>query len=531
LRTLPFLLLPLTLHAQNPPDARVLLSRADAPIFTAKTVRLAATHSTTFTTDKYPLPGNPFKLEFIRGGRGRAEFVGITLMIFDGANLWEYHNLGNQYTKKPATSWVFQGEIATLDYGRNPDNIIAASYERDETLDFGGRQVSCYVVRADYRGAPNNRSGKHVVRRAWISKDKELILRDYWEGDVTVGMSVAMAERTNYTTVETDIQFPDDLFVFQPPPRSKEGEPMILGGIIGYVPSADRVVQTRVEPEYSPEARAAGLQSSVIVSIDIMPDGHIQNPRVIHGPGMGLDQMAVDAIKQWRYDAVNPNARIMHQAVDVPFRLKPQGPWVFDGSVLAGNSGGAAATQSMKPELLRYVAPDAALCSAQGYVGLSFNIGVNGVPSDIQVTTAPDDRVGRGVLKTVQSWRFRATAENGSNRTGSARVLLECRPAGTSIEQSNIYPASVVTAPVPLFKVDPEYSEEARNAKLEGDVALSFVVETDGKVSGVQIVKPLGSDLNVQAIASVLQWRFQPAMKDAKPVRARVQTAVSFRLR
>jgi len=48
MRKLIFMLLPLALFAQNPPDARALLARADASIFTAKTVRLAATQARGF---------------------------------------------------------------------------------------------------------------------------------------------------------------------------------------------------------------------------------------------------------------------------------------------------------------------------------------------------------------------------------------------------------------------------------------------------------------------------------------------------
>lgn len=37
---------------------------------------------------------------------------------------------------------------------------------------------------------------------------------------------------TNYTTIETDVSLPDDLFVFQPPPGSKLGEPVLVEGVV-----------------------------------------------------------------------------------------------------------------------------------------------------------------------------------------------------------------------------------------------------------------------------------------------------------
>ena len=181
MKTLVLAFFPVALFAQGSLDAIRVLERADASLFTAKTVRLAATQATSFAGVQPP-PANPFELQFVRGGRGRAEFRAgetlITLTVFDGTNLWEYHDFGHQYTKKAATAWIFEGEIASLDYGRKANNISAAMFETDESLDFHGRSVPCYVIRADYRGAPNNPSGKGVIRRVWISKDGELILRD-----------------------------------------------------------------------------------------------------------------------------------------------------------------------------------------------------------------------------------------------------------------------------------------------------------------------------------------------------------------
>jgi TonB family protein len=518
--------------AQDRPDARELLLRADASIFTAKTVRLAATQAHGFAVGS-PLPGNPFKIEFVRGGKGRAEYFAgnstITLILFDGTDLWEYHQLGNQYTKKPATAWTFQGEIANIDFGRHPANILTASYQKDETVDFRGGRVDCYVVLAKYTRAPEPLMGRDPMRRVWISKDSELILRDYWEGGD--GGTANRTVTTNYTDIATDIPLPDDLFVFHPPAESKIGQPMVMGGIIGNIPSPRGTLQKKVDPEYSEEARAAGLQGSVILAIEITPDGRTQNPRIIHGLGMGLDEKAIEAVKQWQYNSVpDPNAALLRRVVEVPFRLKPAGPWVLDGSVLSTQPGREMGPIT-KPELRQYAAPDPAACSAQGYVAINFNIGSNGVPSGIEIGAEAAGSVRDRVLAAVQSWRFRPGAQNGSARPGSARVLLECRPAETTAGPGQIYSSSVVSAPPAfLFKMEPEYSDEARRAKLQGDISLSLTVEPDGKVSGVRVLKPLGMGLDEQAIGAVMQWRFKPGMKDGKPVRVVAQATVNFRL-
>ena len=192
------------------------------------------------------------------------------------------------------------------------------------------------------------------------------------------------------------------------------------------------------------EARAAGLQGSVILSIEIAPDGHTQNPHVIHALGMELDEKAIDAVKRWGYDsAPNSNAPLLHRVVEIPFRLKPAGPWVLDASVFRARPSGPGATT--KPELRQYVAPDPAVCSAQGYVEANFNIGSDGEPSDIQVAANVPGSLRDSVLKAIQSWRFRPATRNGSDDPGTARVLLEYRPAQTLAAPTQIYSGGVST--------------------------------------------------------------------------------------
>ena len=60
-----------------------------------------------------------------------------------------------------------------------------------------------------------------------------------------------------------------------------------------------------------------------------------------------------------------------------------------------------------------------------------------------------------------------------------------------------------MSAPSILFKVDPEYSEEARQAKYSGTVLLSVVVDTNGTARSIRVVKSLGMGLDEKAIEAV----------------------------
>jgi len=87
-----------------------------------------------------------------------------------------------------------------------------------------------------------------------------------------------------------------------------------------------------------------------------------------------------------------------------------------------------------------------------------------------------------------------------------------------------------VSAPRVLYDPDPEYSEEARQAKYQGTVILWVVIGADGHARDVRVQRALGMGLDEKAIDAVRNWRFVPAMKGGHPVAVQVNIEVNFRL-
>jgi len=76
-----------------------------------------------------------------------------------------------------------------------------------------------------------------------------------------------------------------------------------------------------------------------------------------------------------------------------------------------------------------------------------------------------------------------------------------------------------ITHPKLIHQVLPEYTSEATRKGIEGDVFIEGIVTAEGKVVLVRLAKRLpDNDLNTRAMESVLQWRFEPARKDGRPV-------------
>jgi TonB family protein len=91
-------------------------------------------------------------------------------------------------------------------------------------------------------------------------------------------------------------------------------------------------------------------------------------------------------------------------------------------------------------------------------------------------------------------------------------------------------PGNGVTNPVPIYRPEPQYSEEARKAKWQGAVLLSLVVDENGKPQQIKVIRPLGLGLDEKAIEAVSQWKFKPGTLNGKPVAVTAQVEVSFRL-
>lgn len=87
-----------------------------------------------------------------------------------------------------------------------------------------------------------------------------------------------------------------------------------------------------------------------------------------------------------------------------------------------------------------------------------------------------------------------------------------------------------VSAPSVIYKVEPEYSEEARKAKFQGTVVLFVVVDEHGNPTALRVIRPLGLGLDQKAIDAVQKWKFRPGMKDGKAVPVQATIEVNFRL-
>jgi TonB family protein len=107
-------------------------------------------------------------------------------------------------------------------------------------------------------------------------------------------------------------------------------------------------------------------------------------------------------------------------------------------------------------------------------------------------------------------------------------------PAASTQTSDTIYtPGNGVSAPVVVSRVNPHYTLEAMQAKIQGDVWLQLVVQPDGTVMNIKVLRSLDRiyGLDQAAIDAAKKWLFRPGEKDGSPVPVRVTMQMSFQLR
>ena len=155
------------------------------------------------------------------------------------------------------------------------------------------------------------------------------------------------------------------------------------------------------------------------------------------------------------------------------------------------------------------------------------------------IITAPaDPRTRIGVLEqTTAEADSHGPGKGGGAGTGSGTGLGSGDGSGVGPGSGGgtgggpYRPGSGIEPPRLLREVKADYTEDARQRSISGEVVMEIVVRRDGSVGDVRILRGLGGGLNDRAVQAVRQWRFAPATRLGSPVDVIVEVGVEFRLR
>ena len=88
-----------------------------------------------------------------------------------------------------------------------------------------------------------------------------------------------------------------------------------------------------------------------------------------------------------------------------------------------------------------------------------------------------------------------------------------------------------VSAPTLVSRIDPEFTEEARSANFQGNVAIQLVVDQQGNPQNIRVVRRAGMGLDEKAVECLQKWRFKPATDYfGESVSAKAKVMITFHL-
>jgi protein TonB len=99
------------------------------------------------------------------------------------------------------------------------------------------------------------------------------------------------------------------------------------------------------------------------------------------------------------------------------------------------------------------------------------------------------------------------------------------------VDDVPIYLRAGITRPEILDRTEPRYTELARRSNVQGTVIVEAVIDEQGRVRDVKVLKGLPLGLDQSAVDAVRRWLFRPAMMGDRPVKVFYSLTVTFRIR
>jgi TonB family protein len=185
---------------------------------------------------------------------------------------------------------------------------------------------------------------------------------------------------------------------------------------------------------------------------------------------------------------------------------------------------------------------DKSTVNSSGEVWLAVTVLTDGTPTNISIVKNGGDELDAKAVEALLKWKFKPGFDGDGHpaeKRTSVEVQFEWFPNQNSSRR--IQPAGPISStptpqnlrgtPICLYCPRPDYSQEAKKKKIEGDVWLEILVTPNGDVTEAKVTKSLGYGLDEEAVKAVKKWRFRPLMgPDGQPIKLVATIQVRFQL-
>ena len=287
---------------------------------------------------------------------------------------------------------------------------------------------------------------------------------------------------------------------------------------------------------YPQQAIDDSIEGKVYVSFVVEKDGSISEIRVLKGIGHDCDEEAVRVVAtmpKWKSGEINETQVRTELIIPIAFKLKSltldTAKIYYDADTMPSFMGGLEALRS-------YMVEQSALSTMKDslresvIVSVYFVVETDGSISNITIIDSVDFKYKEEALKYVKNMPKWNPGKIGNT---NVRVMLSIPidfSVYTVVESMPEFPGGMQKL-LQFLAENIQYPKQARSAGISGRVFANFVIEPDGSVSNVRILRGLGYGCDEEVIRVIKKMpKWNPGVQRGKRVRVSYNLPVKFTL-
>jgi len=202
-------------------------------------------------------------------------------------------------------------------------------------------------------------------------------------------------------------------------------------------------------------------------------------------------------------------------------------------------NGDVAGSTVIPPRVIESKPPiytdEATLARIEGTVTLEAAVDVRGGIKILRVVNGLGYGLDERAIGAALDWKFEPGTRNGVPVDTIMQLDVEFKLPPPKIDSKDgsevLKVGRGVSPPTVISRVEPSYSDEARDAKYQGTVVVRATVHKDGTLTVDKVVRELGLGLDQKAIEALEMWKFKPATRNGEPVAVDLNIEVNFNLK
>lgn len=306
-------------------------------------------------------------------------------------------------------------------------------------------------------------------------------------------------------------------------------------------------------PTYPHNMAMAGLVGEVTLEFIINSQGRVIEPMVVKSNNPAFERAALDAVVKWKFKPAELDGRAVATRVlqRIEFALDDRAPPVWSIGKIKNHHQLPPEFQWDKAPVVKYsvfpVYPFEALQKKiRGRTKLSFVVGPDGRVYRLVLEEASTPEFGQAALAMIDAWRFDpALKKDGSaayaivimahdfnpSADGDVPVAHEAKSILWKMSRNDITVYGLKDLdhpPKPLSRIAPVYPSALDATRQPGEAVIEFYIDQWGDAQLPRIVSSSAGPFGYAAAQAVAAWRFEPPVRDGKPVVVRTQISIDF---